>query len=184
MKVKSAPFKISLFISIFLLLSSIHLSRSEELYLFEEEASLLITNTPSPGYIKIVGRAQKQMAWKPLPGKVQQLESYIESIAGKYSISPSLIKAVIQADSNFNPMAVSPKGAKGLMQLMNSTAADFGVRSIFDPYENITGGARYLRYLLDLFKEDLPLALAAYNADPKANEIAVEFDWLKIEAIK
>lgn len=81
----------------------------------------------------------------------------------KYGVDPSLVKSVIKAESNFNPSAVSPKGAKGLMQLMPSTAADMGVGNIFDPEQNIDGGVRYLRYLLDNFGGDVELSVAAYN---------------------
>ncbi len=137
---------------------------SEELYIFKEESSLRITNIPEPGYFKKVGKPQKEIAWRPSPSRLQHIESYIENIAKQYSVSPSLIKAMIQVESAYDPSAVSPKGAKGLMQLLDSTASEFGVNNIFDPYENIKGGAKYLRYLLDIFKEDLSLALAAYNA--------------------
>jgi soluble lytic murein transglycosylase-like protein len=137
---------------------------SEELYIFQEGSSIRITNIPAPGYVKKVGKPKQEIAWRPTPGKFQHLEGYIDSIASQYSVSPSLVKAVIQVESAFNPSAVSPKGAKGLMQLMDSTASELGVNNIFDPYENIKGGVKYLRYLLDIFEEDLSLALAAYNA--------------------
>jgi soluble lytic murein transglycosylase-like protein len=85
--------------------------------------------------------------------------------AGKtFGVDPRLIRAVIAAESNYNPSAVSPKGARGLMQLMPATAQRFGVKDIFDPVQNIFGGVQYLRHLLDLFEGDLVLALAAYNA--------------------
>ncbi|WP_210756865.1 lytic transglycosylase domain-containing protein [Caldichromatium japonicum] len=84
--------------------------------------------------------------------------------ARRYGLSPSLIHAIIRAESSYNPQAVSPKGAQGLMQLMPATAARYGVRDPFDPAENIRGGAAYLRDLLDLFGQDVKLALAGYNA--------------------
>lgn len=91
-------------------------------------------------------------------------ESIILEICSQYDVEPQLVKAVIQAESNFYPQAVSRKGASGLMQLMPETASRYGVRSIFDPRDNIQGGVHYLRDLLDLFNYDLRLTIAAYNA--------------------
>jgi hypothetical protein len=98
------------------------------------------------------------------------LHIIVNSKAAKYNIDPSLIKAVITTESNWNHRAVSPKGAMGLMQLMPLTANDMEVQHPFNPEENIEGGVRYLRYLLERFNGDLTLALAAYNAGPGAVE--------------
>ena len=88
----------------------------------------------------------------------------VEAIAATQSLPPRLVHSVIKVESNYNPLAVSSKGAQGLMQLMPATARRFGVANAFDPVDNIQGGAKYLRYLLDLYRGDYPLALAAYNA--------------------
>ena len=92
----------------------------------------------------------------------------VEQIAAEHSVPPELIHSVIEVESNYNPYAVSPKGALGMMQLIPDTARRFGVSNVFDPVDNIQGGARYLRYLLDLYDGDFRLALAAYNAGEQA----------------
>jgi soluble lytic murein transglycosylase-like protein len=88
----------------------------------------------------------------------------ISEFSKKYQVDFALIKAIIRAESGFNPRAVSRKGAKGLMQLMPETASRVNVSNIFSPRENIEGGVRYFKYLLSLFNNDLRLSLAAYNA--------------------
>ena len=93
--------------------------------------------------------------------KVRRL---VKKLAPQYALNPDLVLAVIAAESNFNPRAMSHKNAKGLMQLIPETAARFGVRNIWDPEQNLRGGMAYLRWLLGYFKDDLRLALAAYNA--------------------
>jgi soluble lytic murein transglycosylase-like protein len=104
------------------------------------------------------------------------LDGFVQEAAARHGLDPCLIFSVMRAESSFNRMAVSPKGASGLMQLMPETAVRFGVRNIFDPRENVFGGARYLRWLLDRFNGDVRLALAGYNA----GEGAVEFYGLRI----
>ena len=94
----------------------------------------------------------------------QTIEALIEDAANRYQVDPLLVKSVVQVESNFNPAAVSPKGAQGLMQLIPATALRFGVTDPFDSKQNIEGGVKYLRYLQDLFPSDLRLSLAAYNA--------------------
>lgn len=92
----------------------------------------------------------------------------IEAASRQVGLDPALVRAVIQVESNFDPEAVSRKGAQGLMQLHPRTAADLAVRDSFDPAENVFGGARYLRHLHERFRGDLRLTLAAYNAGPEA----------------
>jgi soluble lytic murein transglycosylase-like protein len=88
----------------------------------------------------------------------------VASIARKHDVEPSLVDSVIRVESNYNPNAVSPAGAEGLMQLIPSTARRFGVSNSFHPQQNIEGGVRYLKYLMELYHGDERLALAAYNA--------------------
>ena len=93
-----------------------------------------------------------------------QVDGLIAAAGVRNGVDPVLLYAVMHRESSFKPRALSPKGASGLMQLMPGTAARFGVRNIFDPAQNIEGGARYIRFLLDYFKGDVALALAGYNA--------------------
>lgn len=92
----------------------------------------------------------------------------IERYSARYGVDPTLVRAVIQVESDFNPNCVSHKGARGLMQLIPATAKRFGVSKVHDPEQNIHGGVRYLAYLMDLFNEDLPRVLAGYNAGENA----------------
>jgi soluble lytic murein transglycosylase-like protein len=92
------------------------------------------------------------------------VDSYIVESASRNGVDPLLIYSIMHRESSFRRMAVSPKGARGLMQLMPGTAARFGVANIFDPRQNIEGGTRYVRFLLDTFDGDVRLALAGYNA--------------------
>lgn len=96
------------------------------------------------------------------------MSELIDALGAEYGLDPALIRAVIQVESNFNRKAISPKGAQGLMQLMPATVWRFSVGDAYDPRENIGAGAQYLRELLDLFRGDLTLALAAYNAGENA----------------
>lgn len=100
--------------------------------------------------------------------RVNKWEEHIELAAKENSVDKYTIAAIIAQESGGNPFAVSRKGAKGLMQLIDSTANFVGVNSIYDPEENIKGGTRYLRYLLDRFNNNETLALASYNAGPSA----------------
>ena len=114
-----------------------------------------------PRVVETEGRA---VATSRPTGDLSSVPDLVEAAARKYDLDPLLVHSVIQVESAYNPYAVSPKGARGLMQLMPGTARRFGVSNSFDPAENIEGGVRYLKYLTTLFPHDPRLAIAAYNA--------------------
>lgn len=136
------------------------------------DGTIVFTNRPTEKGGKIVFRepktnsTAKNIISRSSVARNQSFDALVFKKAMEYNLDPELVKAVIKAESNWNPYAVSPKGARGLMQLMPSTAYELGVINSFDPEENIDGGTRYLRYLIEKFNGDLTLALAAYNAGP------------------
>lgn len=144
----------------------------------DENGIVCYTNTP---FVEKAERVIKESAGQNQKKvsqtgnmKIERDKDYYKVIyekAIKYDIDPSLVKAIIKTESNWNQRAVSRKGAMGLMQLMPATASEMALRDPFNPEENIEGGTRYLRYLLERFNGDLTLALAAYNAGPKTIEI-------------
>jgi soluble lytic murein transglycosylase-like protein len=101
---------------------------------------------------------------EPLP--VAEVDELVTQAADASSVPPDLLRSVIKQESGFRPCALSRKGAMGLMQLMETTADDLGVRNAFDPRENVTAGAKLLKQLISLYSGDLTLALSAYNAGP------------------
>ncbi|MBA4501736.1 lytic transglycosylase domain-containing protein [Marinobacterium marinum] len=106
--------------------------------------------------------------WETTPLFQERYQQAIDRIAANHGVDKSLVRAVIHAESAFNPQARSRVGAQGLMQLMPQTAAELGVGNAFDPEQNIDGGVRYLAMLLDRYNKDVRLATAAYNAGPGA----------------
>jgi hypothetical protein len=123
-----------------------------------------------PGAIKTGGQVWKSFGGNKKEPAGSGLETLIDKAAEKYRVDPALIKAVVKVESDFNPRALSSAGAMGLMQLMPATARALGVKNPYDPVENLEGGVKYLKSLLDRFRGNINLALAAYNAGPAAVE--------------
>jgi soluble lytic murein transglycosylase-like protein len=163
--------KIPVFVFIAAMLLSLPVAAAD-IYKFEDEEGVLhFTDAPTDHRFKIFMRdikKDKQLRTHfhlaNCAGNPAEFEPIINSCALEYGVDKSLVKAVIHAESGYDPNAVSAKGASGLMQLMPNTAKSLKVTNTFDPVENIRGGVRYLRFLLDTFRGDESLALAAYNA--------------------
>ena len=150
----------------------------------DESGAIYLTDTPSEEQYQLLVAAPVEPVKTVAADSVQKMseEGSIEAsslrdlhyrdevkVAAKSSgVESALLHAVIIAESNYNPKAISPKGATGLMQLMPFTARRFGVYNMYDPRQNIQGGARYLAYLLGKFNNDFKLAIAAYNAGENA----------------
>jgi len=133
---------------------------------YKEDEHFVITNQAVPGAKPLPGFTAPRRVGGGMPAS--PYDAFIERLAAEYDLSPDLIKSVVMVESAFDPHAVSPKGAQGLMQLMPATARHYGVRNAFDPLENLRAGSRHLRSLLDEFDGDVTLALAAYNAGSSA----------------
>ena len=145
-------------------------SSCADIYRYEDEEGVVhFTDAPTDKKFKIFMRdlrkdRQLRTHFRLTSGNPQEFEHLITAASAKYGVSASLIRAVIQAESGYNPQAVSRAGAGGLMQLMPGTAKHLKVADRFNPSQNVDGGVRYLKFLLDTFKGDVSLALAAYNA--------------------
>ena len=143
-----------------------------DIYRYEDEDGVVhFTDAPTDGRFKIFMRdirkdrkLRTSFRLRGFTANPSAYDSIINQCALEYGVDKSLVKAVIYAESGYNPNAVSSKGAQGLMQLMPTTAQHLKVSDSFDPAQNIRGGVRYLRFLLDTCKGDETLALAAYNA--------------------
>jgi soluble lytic murein transglycosylase-like protein len=141
---------------------------SADIYKYvDRHGTVHFTNVPNSGsYTRILRETLRPPARAKSDGR--EYGPIITHLCKKYDMDEALVKAVIKAESDFDPSAVSRKGAQGLMQLMPDTARDMAVRNPFHPTQNMDGGIRYLRKLLDQFQGNLHLALAAYNAGENA----------------
>ncbi|MFH1122400.1 MAG: transglycosylase SLT domain-containing protein [Pseudomonadota bacterium] len=143
------------------------LSASADIYRYKDERGVWhFTNIRSDKRYKLYIRSYSK---KPLE-YIKDFDGIIKQASKRFSVEPSLIKAVIRAESAFDHRAVSRKGAEGLMQLMPQTANAMDVEDTFNPEENIFGGTRYLSLMLGRFRNDISLAVAAYNAGPESVE--------------
>jgi soluble lytic murein transglycosylase len=138
--------------------------------LVDAEGIIYLTNVPAdPRYRGLPGASGTSSGWLRMPERrAARYVADIHTISRQYGVSPVLVEAIVRMESGFDPRAVSPKGAGGLMQLMPETASALGVIDRFDPRENISGGVRHLRHLLDRYKGSVVLAVAAYNAGETA----------------
>jgi len=153
---------------------------AEDVYSFVDSDGVIhVTNVPQdsryrrmkgarPPPVKVARRASSAGVAPALLRRTSAYDEHIQAAAERYGLAPPLLKAVMAVESNFDPSAISLKGATGLMQLMPGTARDMYVLDIYDPAQNIEGGARYLRVLQDRFGGNLEQVLAAYNAGPEA----------------
>lgn len=137
-----------------------------------ERGVIEATNVPDARDFRLTypgkGTLIHSRAWKLRPSYNGAFDRHISAAASMHGVEVSLVRAIIQVESDFDHLAISSKGAQGLMQLMPDTARRMGVTNAFDPRQNIFGGVRYLRLLLDMFRGDIALAAAAYNAGENA----------------
>ncbi len=136
---------------------------TDSFYGYSEGGVIHLTNVYSNYKFRLIFRDTGKEAVRKRAERRRILE-IIEDVSTRYSVDPALVKAIVRAESDFDPYAVSRAGALGLMQLMPETADDLDVTNPFDPEENIQGGVRYLKHLMEFFDGDVRLALAAYNA--------------------
>ncbi len=155
--------------AVFICSASLLYSADIYMYIDKDGVYNFTDQPPSPKYKLFI---KDWSTSRVSPGSSAQFDEHIKAAARTHEIETHLLKAVVKAESNFNPRAVSKKGALGLMQIMPENIKELNIENPFDPRENIMAGARYLRELLNRFQGDVPLALAAYNAGPGSVERA------------
>jgi soluble lytic murein transglycosylase-like protein len=166
----------ALTVSVFLLSVLMTEAALAAVYVFTDASGVThFTNVPSdPRYAGMTRASYRISAYSPgktSSGYLAASNRYaplVQKVAREHSLDRALLQAMIAVESGYDPLAVSPKGAVGLMQLMPETARRYGVRDLYDPAQNIQGGAKYLRDLMRKFNNDLSLTLAAYNAGEDA----------------
>jgi soluble lytic murein transglycosylase-like protein len=162
MKISNCIYTLAMIPALLLFLSAVEVS-ADTYYFIDSTGTIHFSDTPTD-------HRYKQYNTSPESGRKgeavmpRRYDRFIREACDYYLVEFTLVKAMIKVESNFNHLAVSNKGAIGLMQLLPATASNMGVRNPFNPKENIYGGVRYLRYLLEYFNYDLRLSLAAYNA--------------------
>lgn len=154
------------FVTFIILFLSVCGAKAEMYKYVDEDGVVHFSNVPTD--VKYKKIKEKKSAKSYYTKRMKDCEPTINEVCNKYSVDPALVKAIIKAESDFNPVAVSKKGASGLMQLTPDTASSLNVNNIFNVDENIEGGVKYIKYLLDLFNDNLVFAVAAYNAGENA----------------
>jgi soluble lytic murein transglycosylase-like protein len=161
------PFKVIVLSAFFVLFVAV-IPLCADIYSYIDSQGVLhFSNVPTSAQYTVY---IKERSARSLGYTTNQYDHLITGASTRQGVSFSLLKALIKAESNFNPEAVSRAGAKGLMQIMPANIKDLKIKDPFDPRENIMGGARYLKKLIKRFNGELPLALAAYNAGPSVVE--------------
>lgn len=162
--VGTAGLGLALMVAASLWLSPSPAQAADVFYYVDREGTMHFTNTPTDSRFHRFRGAFSRARLAPTAAQRADLNDTIVRHSRRHRVDPALLRAVIKAESDFDPTAVSRAGAMGLMQLMPQTAVTLDVRDPYNPDENVRGGAQYLRYLLDRFHGNVPLALAAYNA--------------------
>ncbi len=166
--------KLALIIALLLGSSSAALANSKIYSYVDEQGTRHFTDVPDNNRYRLLVLSTQDRTNSgdrydsQLLARATQFDSIIEHAAVSAAVEPNLLRAVIVVESGFNSRALSKRGAVGLMQLMPATASRFGVSNPYDPRENVHGGARYLKFLIDRFGNNVRLALAAYNAGEEA----------------